>query len=63
MYWVLNELLTNIHLNIPVASFPGVCLKNQIFSSELVPGNEARALQCSCSILTWCNDDLVLSLK
>ena len=41
-----------------IASFPGTCLKKLDFSSECLHGNEARALQCSCSMLIWFNDDL-----
>ena len=33
LYWALNELLTNIHLSINIASFPGACSKSD-FSSE-----------------------------
>ena len=54
--WALNELLTNVHLSI-------TCLIPRIGFFKRVSGNEARALQCSCSFRIWCNDDLFTEVR
>ena len=57
-YWVLNELLTNVHLSI-------TCLvpRHLLGFFECVSGNEARALQCSCGMLIWYNDELFTEVR
>ena len=55
LYWVLNKLLTNVHMSI-------TCLLPRHLL-EWVSGNEPRGLQCSCGILIWCNDDLFTEVR
>ena len=62
LYWVLNNLLTNIHLSI-TCLVPRRLLEKLDFSSDCLRTRLYRALQCSCGMLIWCNDDLYTEVR